>query len=379
MWFCLNEAWERGSLQKKTKRTNSTIVHPVGRKTGRSPMSVHPVGDAGLEAPGACGRALLLVWRSAQMPKEAAAILQSRVAVKPVLHGPIPLLRLCFLMMSNIIRTVVAWSHLSHIILETFPCHGLNICCCCSITQSYLTPSHPMDCSTQASLSCSVAWSLLTHVNWVGDALLLSYPLVPFSSCPQSFPTSGSFPMSSLFTSDGQSTGASASALVLPMNIQGWLPYWVTESSSSLQSLSPVWLFVISWTTALQASLSITNSWSLLKLMLIELMMPSNHLILCCPFLLLPSIFPSIRVFSNESVLSIMWPKYWSFSFHISPSNEYAGLISFKIDWFDLLAVQGTLKSLLQHHSSKASSALSLLYSPTLTSICDYWKNHSFD
>ena len=331
MWFCLNEVWERGSLQKKTKRTNSIIVHPVARRPGRSPTSVHPIGDAGLEAPGACGCGLLLVWRSAQMSKEAAVNLQSRVAVKPLHHGPIPLLHLCFLMMYNIIRTVVVWSHLSHIILETFPCHGLNICCCCSVTQSYLTPSHPLDCSTQASLSCSAARSLLTHVDWVGDALLLSYPLVPFSSCPQSFPTSGSFPMSSLFTSDGQSIGASASASALPMNIQGWLPYWVTESSSSLQSLSPVRLFVILWTTALQASLSITNSRSLLKLMSIESVMPSNHLIFCCPLLLLLSIFPSIRIFSNESVLSIMWPKYWSFSFHISPSNEYSGLISFRI------------------------------------------------
>ena len=109
------------------------------------------------------------------------------------------------------------------------------------------------------------------------------------------------------------------------------------------------------WTVAHQASLSITNSQSLLKLMSIELVMPSNHLILCHPLLLPPSIFPSIRVFSNESVLHIRWPKYWSFSFRISPSNEYPGLISFRIDWLDLLAVQGILKSLLQHHSSKAS------------------------
>ena len=104
-----------------------------------------------------------------------------------------------------------------------------------------------------------------------------------------------------------------------------------------------------------QASLSITNSWSLLKLMPIDLMMPSNHLILCCPLLLPPSIFPSIRIFSNESVLHIRWPKYWRFSFRISPFDEYSGLISFRIDWFDLLAVQGTLRSPLQHHSSKAS------------------------
>ena len=109
------------------------------------------------------------------------------------------------------------------------------------------------------------------------------------------------------------------------------------------------------WTAARQASLSIANSWSLLKLMSIELVMPSNHLILCRPLLLLPSIFPSIRVFSNESVLHIQWPNYWSFSFSISPSNDYSGFISFRMDWLDLLAVQGTLKSLLQHHSSKAS------------------------
>ena len=109
------------------------------------------------------------------------------------------------------------------------------------------------------------------------------------------------------------------------------------------------------WTAAHQASLSITNSWSLLKLMPIESVIPSNHLILCQPLLLQPSIFPSIRAFSNESLLHIRWPKYWRFSFSISPFNEYSGLISFRIDWFDLLAVQGTLKSLLQHHSSKGS------------------------
>ena len=109
------------------------------------------------------------------------------------------------------------------------------------------------------------------------------------------------------------------------------------------------------WTAALQASLSIPNSWTLLKLLAIKLVMPSSHLILCRPLLLLPSIFPSIRVFSNESVLHIRWPKYWTFSFNISPSNEHPGLISFRMDWVDLLAVQGTLKSLLQHHGSKAS------------------------
>ena len=124
---------------------------------------------------------------------------------------------------------------------------------------------------------------------------------------------------------------------------------------SSVQLLSHVRLFAIPWTAGRQSSLSITNFWSLLKLMSIESGMPSNHLILCCPLLLLPSIPPSIRVFSNESTLHMRWPKYWSFSFSISPSNEHLGLISFRMDWLDLLAVQGTLKNLLQHHSSKAS------------------------
>ena len=124
---------------------------------------------------------------------------------------------------------------------------------------------------------------------------------------------------------------------------------------SSVQLLSHVRLFATPWTAACRASLSITNSRSLLKLVPFELMMPSNYLILCRPLLLLPSIFPSIRVFSNESTLRIRWPKYWSFSFNISPSNEHPGLISFRMDWLDLLTVQGTLKSLLQHPSSKAS------------------------
>ena len=121
----------------------------------------------------------------------------------------------------------------------------------------------------------------------------------------------------------------------------------------SVQLLSHVWLFVAAWTASRQASLSVINSWSSLKLMSIESVMPSNHLILCYLLLLPPSILPSIRVFSNESVLCIRWPKYWSFSFSMSPSNEYSGLIPFRIDWLDLLSVQGTLKSLHQHHSSK--------------------------
>ena len=125
--------------------------------------------------------------------------------------------------------------------------------------------------------------------------------------------------------------------------------------SQSVQWLSHVRLFATPWIAARQASLSITNSRSLLKLMSIESVMPSNHLILCHPLLLLPPIPPSIRVFSNESALHMRWPKYWSFSFSISSSSEHPGLISFRMDWLDLLAVQGTLKSLLQHHSSKVS------------------------
>ena len=145
---------------------------------------------------------------------------------------------------------------------------------------------------------------------------------------------------------------------------------------SSVQVLSHVWLFVTPWTAARQVTLSITNSRSLPKLMSIESVMPSNHLILCRPLLFPPSVFPSIRVFSNESVLRIRWPEYWSFSFNVSPSNEHPGLISFSMEWLDLLAVQGTLKSLLK---SINSLVLSFLYSPTLTSIHDYWKNHSLD
>ena len=146
----------------------------------------------------------------------------------------------------------------------------------------------------------------------------------------------------------------------------------------SVQLLSHVWLFATPWTAARQASLSIINSQRLLKFMSIESVMPSNNLILCNPLLLPLSIFPSIRVFSKESVLRIRWPKYWSLSFSISPSNEYAGLISFRMDWLDLLAVQGILKSLLQQDTFKSinSLAFSFLYSPTLTSIHDHWKKN---
>ena len=149
-----------------------------------------------------------------------------------------------------------------------------------------------------------------------------------------------------------------------------------------VQSLSHVWLFVTPWTAARQATLSFTVSRNLFKLMSIEFVMLSNHLILCCPLLLLPLIFPSTMVFSNESALLIRWPKYWNFSFSISPSNEYSGLISFKIDWFQLRAVQGTLKSLLQNHSSKASilwCSPFFMFQFSHPPIHDHWKNHSFD
>ena len=162
---------------------------------------------------------------------------------------------------------------------------------------------------------------------------------------------------------------------------------WLRDTKSlfqdlvqSVQLLSHVLLFVTPWTAACQASLSITNSRNLLKLMSIELVMPFNHLILSCPLLLPPSIFPSIRVFSNESALHIGWPKYWSFSFIISPFSDYSGLISFRMYWLDLLAVQRTQESSpTPQFKSINSSALSFLYSPALTSIHDYWKNHSFD
>ena len=148
---------------------------------------------------------------------------------------------------------------------------------------------------------------------------------------------------------------------------------------SSVQSLSRVWLFATPWTAACQASLYITNSRSLPKLISIESVMPSKHLILCHPLLLLPSIFPSIRVFSNESVLRIRWPKYWSFSFSISPSNEYWGLISFRMDWSPCSPRDSQESSPAPQFRSINSSTLNFLYSPTLTFIHDHWKNHSLD
>ena len=163
-------------------------------------------------------------------------------------------------------------------------------------------------------------------------------------------------------------------------NINSW-KLSTLEYFRSVQWFSHVWLLVTPWTAARQASLSITNSQSLLKLMSVELVMSSNHLILCCPLLLPMSIFPRIRVFSDESVLHIKCPKFWSFSFSISPSNEYSGLISFRMNWMDLLEVQGTLKSLLQHHISKAPilQHLAFFNSSNLTSTHDYWKNNNFD
>ena len=225
-----------------------------------------------------------------------------------------------------------------------------------------------LPCSSPTPRACS---NSCPSSQWCNPTI--SSSAVPFSSCLQSFPVSESFLVSQFFASGGQSAGVSASTSVLPVNIQDRFPLgltgWIylqgkgltkvfsnnTVQFSSVQfSHSVISDSVTPWTAACQASLFITSSGSLLKLMSIELVMPSNHLILCCPFLLLPLIFPSIRVFSNESVLRIRWPKYWSFSFSISPSNEYSELISFRMDCLDLLAVQGTLKSLLQHHSSKA-------------------------
>ena len=163
-----------------------------------------------------------------------------------------------------------------------------------------------------------------------------------------------------------QSMMGSPDFIIIWYFMTGWW-WWCSVAQSCLTLCHP-------WTVAHQASLSFTISQSLLELMCIESVMPSKHLVLCCPLLLLPSIFPSIMVFSNELALHIRWPKYWSFSFSVGPSNDSSGLISFRVDWFDLLEVQGTLKSLLQHHSSKASVLWHcLLYGPTLTSIHDYW------
>ena len=154
---------------------------------------------------------------------------------------------------------------------------------------------------------------------------------------------------------------------------------FLASQFSSVQSLSRLRLLVTPWTAARQASLSITNSRSPPKPMSIKSVMPSNHLILCCPLLLLPSKFPSIRVFSNQSVLCIRWSKYWSFSFNINPSSEHPGLISFRMDWLDLLISDSQESSPTPQFKSINSSVFSFLYSPTLTSIHDHWKNHSLD
>ena len=215
-----------------------------------------------------------------------------------------------------------------------------------------------------------------THCYWgmgatFGGSKVNSQPMWPtgISPCPRRVP-------------------APCWALSLVMR-PGLLPLAYAEGPEWHAAYCCVWLFATTWTTARQSSLSFTIPWSLFKLMSMELVMPSNHLILYCPLLLLSSVFPSIRVFSNEPALRIRWPKYWSFSFSMSLSNEYSGLISFRIDWFDFLAVRETLKSLLQHHSSKASilqcSAFMVQLSPpymttrktitsTITDLC--WQSH---
>ena len=197
----------------------------------------------------------------------------------------------------------------------------------------------------------------------------------------ESFPHPSARPQS--FVSCGAGTGSRSQKQTvplltsLPLPCAGWYllnclagsPGCLPSCCCSVAKLGPT--LCNPWTAAPQASLCLTISWSLPKFMSTELVMPSNHFILCRPLLFLPSIFPSIRVFSSESTVRITWPKYWSFSFSLSPCNEYSGLVSFRLDWSDLLAVQGTLKSLLQHHNF---SVLCLLYGPTLKSVHDYWK-----
>ena len=225
-----------------------------------------------------------------------------------------------------------------------------------------------------------------THVHRAGDTIQPSHPLAPLLFLPSVLPSIRVFSMESVLCIRWWKYWS------FIFSISPMLPYFFYEAASesslswfrvflsSVQPLSHVRLFLTPWTTAHQAFLSITNSRSLLKLMSIESVMPSSHLILCCPLLFLPPIPPSIRVFSNESTLHMRWPKCWSFSFSISPSNEYSGLISFRMDWLDLLAVQGTLKSHLQYHSSKASSLrCSAFFTVQLTSIHDHGKHHSLD
>ena len=218
-----------------------------------------------------------------------------------------------------------------------------------------------------------------THIHWVSDAIQPSHSLS--SPSPPAFNLSQHQGLSQWVDSSPQ-VAKVLEFSISPANEYSELISFKTDSFdflqfSSFQSLSHVWPFVTPWIAARQASLSITNSWSLLKVMSIESVMPSSHLILCHPLLLLPPIPPSIRVFSNESALRIRRPKYWSFSFSISPSNEHPGLISSRMDWLDLLAVQGTLKCLLQHHSLKTS----IFWWPASfmvqlsQSVHDYWKN----
>ena len=224
---------------------------------------------------------------------------------------------------------------------------------CCLFAKSYITLSDSKDYSPPDS-----------SVHGISQARILKWVAISFFQ--GIIPTQGSSPgllhwqVGSLPLSYQGSPRFNCAGIKVHL---GFLYYLV--QFSSVQLLSRVPLFATPWTAACQASLSITNFRSLLRLMSIKLVMPSNHLILCHSLLLLPSIFPSIRVFSNESALWIRWPKYWSFSFSISPSNEHSRLISFRMDWLDLLAVQGTLKSLLQHHSSKASILRHSAFFPT--------------
>ena len=276
------------------------------------------------------------------------------------------------------------------------PTHPLThtpvLLCCCSVVKSCLTLCDPMDCSMPGS---SVLYHLpefaQIHAHWVGDVIYQLILCRPLLLSPSVFPSIRVFSNESAlcirwpkYWNFSFSISASSEYSGLISFRIDWFDLLAVQFSS-VQLLSRVRLFATPWITARQASLPITNSQNLPKLMSIESVMPSNHLILCHPLLLLPSIFPSIRVFSNESALHIRWPKYWSFSFNISPYNEHPGPISLRMDWLDLLAVQGTLKSLLQHHSSKASvlrrSAFfsHISHSPTLTSIHDHRKNHSPD
>ena len=220
------------------------------------------------------------------------------------------------------------------------------MCVCAKSLQSCLTLCNPMDCSLPGSSVYGILQARI--LEWVAMASrgssqpsnpcllhLLHWQVCSLPLVPPGKPQPGLLHCRQILH------GMSHQGRPLMTSVQ-------FNSASSVVS----WLFATPWTAACQPSLSITNSWSVLKLMFIESVMPSNHLILCHPLLLLPSIFPSVRVFYSESVLRIRWPKYWSFSFSISPSNEYSGLISFRMDWLDLFAVQGTLKSLLQQHSS---------------------------